>query len=230
MSNNQMVSTAADFYRDEMLKQRPNPKVSATKAWITIVITFMFANVILYGIGQLFFWDRYSADPYYIQQFEALRQRVAQDPDNVENHVNLGWAYFQKDDLNQALAHFDKAASLDDNYFPAFFHRGLTYMQMERYDLAVRSFTTAVSLAPRDHVSQLNLGIAYARQNQFERAHEALSAAYLLNPRSTELLIELGFVYEQLGDLDKAIESYQGVIAFDPNNTEARTALENLGQ
>jgi Flp pilus assembly protein TadD len=230
MSNDQMVSNAADFYREDVKKQQHNPKVSPVTAWIMIIITFTVTTMVLYGIGRLFFWDKYSADPFYIQQFEALKQRVEAEPDNVENHVNLGWAYFQKDELNQALVHFEKASSLDEKYFPAFFHQGLTYMQMEKYELAANAFSTAVSLAPRDHVSQMNLGIAYARQGQYEKAENALTRAYLLRPGSTEILVELGSMYEQMGDLEKAKENYTEALAFNPNDAVASAALKRLGQ
>lgn len=230
MSNNQSVSGAMEFYRGEMEKRPEYKKVSPSVAWLVIILTAALATAFFYGIGRLFFWDKYNTAPFYEQQFEALKERAEAEPENVENLVNLGWAYFQKGDLNQALLSFDKATTLDEQYFPAFFNKGLTYLQMEKFDLAIRAFQHAVQLAPRDHVSQMNLGIAYAGANEPDKAVEALSKAYLLRPGTVEILLRLGDIYAKTGQSDKAREKYLEAMRFDPKNADADAALQKLGQ
>lgn len=230
MSSNQMAS-GMEFYSGEVKRQdKGTQKVSPITAYLMIFITFVCSTAILYGIGKLFFWDKYNSDPFYEQQYQALQQRVQADPENVENLVALGWVYFQKGDFNQALVYFDKATGINEKHFPAMFNKGLTYLETEKYSLAINAFQNAVQLAPRDHVSHMNLGLAYAGNQELQKAIDSLTKAYMLRPGTTEILIKMGQIHEQMGKTDEAAGNYREVLTYDPKNEAAQAALKRLGQ
>ncbi|MBS4031116.1 MAG: tetratricopeptide repeat protein [Clostridiales bacterium] len=220
--------TAMDFYAGEVKKNRNKEKVAPLYAWTILIVTALVVSSIGWGIGKLFFWERFNADPFYMQQFEALKQRVTADPDNVENLVALGWAYFQMGDYNQALTNYDKAAQLDEKHFPAYYNRGLTYLQVEKYELAIRSFQHATTLSPRDYATRMNLGIAFYKNGQLEKAAESLEIAYSLRPGAIEILLSLGEVYEAQGKNNEALIRYQAALGFDPNNEAVKDAISRL--
>ena len=230
MSSNEVVA-GMEFYAGEVKRQDTgSQKVNPIVAWLMIALTLVCTSAILYGVGKLFFWDKYNADPFYEQQYQALKQRVQADPENVENLVALGWIYFQKSDYNQALVYFDRATGIDEKHFPAMFNKGLTYLEIEKYSLAINAFQNAVQLAPRDHVTHMNLGLAYTGNEEFEKAIDSLTKAYMLKPGTTEILIKLGQVHERVGKTEDAVGNYREVLSYDPKNETAQAALKRLGQ
>ncbi len=231
MSSSQMLHQEEVFAGGKLKRVfQGQKKVNPFAAWAVILLVAVVSTAVFYGIGKAFFWDKYSTAPFYEQQFESLRKRVAADPNNVENLVALGWIYFQKGDFTQALQYFNQASALNDRYFPAAFNTGLAYLQTGQYGAAVTAFQNAAQLAPRDHVTQMNLGIAYTLNDEYEKAFDALLKAYTLKPGSADILIKLGEAYQKAGLLDKAKEAFREALIYDPNNETAKNALKQLGQ
>lgn len=103
--------------------------------------------------------------------------------------VNLGLAYYHKQDLAQAESYYQKALSLyeegiskDATYVKALHGLGLTYMAMGRGQDAVAALEKAVRVAPRIAELFFALGQAYTLAQEYSNALQAYNKVVELVP------------------------------------------------
>jgi len=95
---------------------------------------------------------------------EALRQDLKADPSNAELWVHLGFAYRKAEDIDQALAAFQKASQLNPQESDAFYMLGIIYENKRQKPEALQAWKDylAVTTDPvkRDvaqkHIHHLN--------------------------------------------------------------------------
>lgn len=97
---------------------------------------------------------------------------------------NLGWAYYNRGNYEQAERYYLEALDIEPNF--AIAQRGLarTYMAMGRPADAVNTLEKAIDKSPRMAELHLEVGKAYAALNQKEKALDAFNKAIALNPES----------------------------------------------
>ncbi len=211
------------------LPASPSPKtLPSIVAFSVIAAAAVVFFLVGTSIGKHYFWNRYDTTPRVDRDLAAAMEKVQQDPNNADNQVALGWAYYRKGDYNQALARYSKAIELNDKHYTAQFNLGLTYMKIEKWDRAVSAFERAVSIVPKSYQAHWQLGLAHTKQGKMEEAAQELETALRLRPGEVEILMDLGKVYEGMGKLDEAQERYQAASDFDPQYQPARDALERV--
>ncbi|MGE6761854.1 tetratricopeptide repeat protein [Corallococcus interemptor] len=105
----------------------------------------------------------YDRGQYRLAELLVVNARkVAQDDPAISN--TLGMIYLKMDDRPRALAQFQKAVSLDDNFAPGHLNLGALALSYRDYAGAERAFTKALSLEPDGLEGQLYL--AYALDGQ----------------------------------------------------------------
>lgn len=98
----------------------------------------------------------------------------------------LGNVAFQKDQVAEAAAHYQKAVAKFPNFRRGWKNLGLTRAREQDYDGAIKSFTRMIELGGGDAISYGLLGFAYASKNDFLAAEAAYRNALLLDPQNTE--------------------------------------------
>ncbi|NNB90985.1 tetratricopeptide repeat protein [Corallococcus exiguus] len=105
----------------------------------------------------------YDRGQYRLAELLVINARkVAQDDPAISN--TLGMIYLKMDDRPRALAQFQKAVSLDDNFAPGHLNLGALALSYRDYAGAEKAFTKALSLEPDGLEGQLYL--AYALDGQ----------------------------------------------------------------
>ncbi len=203
-------------------------RIKPLKAYAILVSYTLVLFVIGIMIGKLFFWGNYNKQPLADRQISANQQKLKVNPKDPKALTDLGWAYFQKNDYNQALAYYKQALDQDKNYYPAHLNLGLAYMQVKKYDLAVESFKTAISISPKAATAHVNLGLAYNQLQKYADAVKELDLANKANPGSVEVMYELGFAYEKLEKYEDAATQYTAALKFNPKYTKAQEALARI--
>ena len=214
----------------EIKTVKPSKPLHPVVAYLVILVFASALFVVGVIIGKAFFWENYNTTPVADRIIEVAQQKVAKDPKNPKNYVDLGWGYFKKKDYNNALAQYKKAIDLDRKYYPAYLNLGLLYIDTGKYDLAVSTLKQAVALQPKSSNAHLNLGIAYGKLGKYQEAIKELDAAYELSPGSTKIIYEKGVVLEKMGKIEEAKYQYQSALEFDPKYDEAKQALERLNK
>ncbi len=153
--------------------------------------------------------------------------------------VNLGVAYSNKGDLDNAKTAYEKALSLDEHNPTVYNNLAAVYLRLSRkttdqilFARCIEYFKKAIELDP-SYVSPYNgLGAAYSLTGNLDGAITCWEKALKLKPDSGEALLSLGLAYldkgegaKALGYLNKYKELYGHLLP-----QEERERLENLIQ
>jgi tetratricopeptide (TPR) repeat protein len=92
-----------------------------------------------------------------------FEQELQIDPTNAGAEYVLGELARQRQQWDEAIAHFSRASKLDAQFAEAFLGLGVTLMATKRYADAIPPLETAVKLEPRNPDAHYNLATAYTR-------------------------------------------------------------------
>jgi protein O-GlcNAc transferase len=156
---------------------------------------------------------------------ERIKEAIAVDPGNTQQHDFLGSLYAQAQDWPHAEQAFTEAIRRQPDFASAHLHLGFV-LQAEQKPEAVQEWLQATRLEPENAALFLMVGRAIADAGQDEQALPVLEHAHSLNARSTEAAYQLSLVLQRLNRLDEAIPLLKSVVEAEPTNADA---LVNLG-
>jgi predicted negative regulator of RcsB-dependent stress response/predicted membrane-bound dolichyl-phosphate-mannose-protein mannosyltransferase len=97
-------------------------------------------------------------------------------------YLNLGALFYDKGMLDEAIAFFERAVSLDPKDSDAHTNLGGVYLSKNRIDRAVEEFEAALKINPKNAEAHNNIGTAYLRKGRPEIAYTHYSDAVRLKP------------------------------------------------
>ena len=143
----------------------------------------------------------------------ALLKRATEvDPKNKYAWNNLGLAYFQMRENEQAIAAFQKQIEVNPYDEYAWNNLGRVYWNDRKYDDAVNAFNKQLENYPLDKFAHANLGVMYSEWHKYDQAVVELGKAASLTPDSAELQVSLGDAYLNLGQDDKALATFDHAV------------------
>lgn len=231
MNNNNTLGTkekGSDF--NEPTQQKTIKTFKLWQGLVIIVISFSMLFLVGMLIGKSFYWNQFDKTPIVEKEYQQYLKLVQENPNDANNHIELGWRLFQKNQYNEALVEYKKAIDLDKNNFKGYYNLGLTYQKVGKNELAISSILQAIELAPKNYELHYTLGRLYADTEKYDQAIDELNTATTLNPSgTTQIAYALGQTYEKMGKVSEAKAQYSNVLQFDPKNPEASDALKRLG-
>jgi type IV pilus assembly protein PilF len=114
--------------------------------------------------------------------------------------ANLGWAYFNKRDYQQAELYYRKAIDIQPNFIVAISGLGQTCLAMGRYPDAIDAFEKAVMFGSRFPQLHFQLAQAYELAGQREKALVAYGRVIELAP-NTDLARDAAKAKERVGQM-----------------------------
>ena len=139
-------SSLFSFFTDATLAQNGHD-IEYTKAYkrvIEDVLDYMERN------GKL-----------YRDENGCFLQPEAPNPDDPRAYINRGIAYARQDNLDMAMADFNKAIALNPNDAEAYNYRGKAYMSAKNFDNAIEDFSRAIALNPDNPTFYHNRGMVF---------------------------------------------------------------------
>jgi tetratricopeptide (TPR) repeat protein len=126
---------------------------------------------------------------------------------------NRGIAYFNKKEVERAIADFSRAIEINPNIAYVYNNRGAAYILQDNYNKALADFQKSLQLNPNDIKAQFNLSKCHLLLNNY---HEGLKAYNIVLEKDSlndaawndrgKLKNELGMYHDALYDLNKALE------------------------
>jgi tetratricopeptide (TPR) repeat protein len=147
--------------------------------------------------------------PHPYKQIAEYKERLKQNPGDVEALVGLGRAYVDLERLDTALQAYHKAVAADSSYFHAHHELGITLRKLDRYDEALGVLKTAITLNPESAQAHNSLGLVYYKSGSRQEALETFQEALRLDPGCAEAHYNLGAIYRELKEYDKASRHWQ---------------------
>jgi protein O-mannosyl-transferase len=187
--------------------------VAKGRAWL--VATEYGAILLVLG---LLTW-RQSAS---YQDLETLWQASLRgNPNSFMVHNNLGLARLQQGQTDQAIAHFQKALSLESGFADAHNNLGLALLQRGQADEAIAQFQAALKSQPARAELHNNLAVAFLRRGQASEAASQLRMALQGQPDYLDARYNLGMALGASGLIEEAITELQKVVESQPGNAQA---------
>jgi arylsulfatase A-like enzyme/tetratricopeptide (TPR) repeat protein len=164
-----------------------------------------------------------------------VQQVLAEDAEVVEAYVMLGNLHMKgRPDgrhpetaqgrpegrpvqIDQAIAAYQKALTLDDRNENAAFALALAYKQKGQLDAAVAGFQRVLQINARSTKSEWQLADIWMRRGDFGRAEQALSHALTMNVDRPAFLLKLGEAQIQLSKIDEAEKHLREAIRLKPD-------------
>jgi tetratricopeptide (TPR) repeat protein len=92
------------------------------------------------------------------------------DPKDARSNNGMGVVLGQLGKPGDAIPYFRKAASLDENFFEAYYNLGVVLARQNRLDEAVDAWQNVVRIRPRFAQGHENLGYALYKRSRFADA------------------------------------------------------------
>lgn len=142
----------------------------------------------------------------------------------------LGVLYLKKDEIAQAIDHFNQALDADSRDTSALFNRALAYSRSGKHGEALADYRALLARQPGHFEGQYNLAILLIRQGDRVEAEKALEKAVALasGDRRANALYRLGLVRRNLKKLGEAAQAFEAAIRLRPGDPEPRVGLATL--
>jgi tetratricopeptide (TPR) repeat protein len=128
---------------------------------------------------------------------------------------NRGDGYWDKKDLDRAIADYTQAIRTDRSYATAFVNLGMVWRDKGEIDRALANFNEAIRVNPRSAFAYNNRGLAWRQKRELDRAIADFSEAIRLDPNYTLAYQNRANGYRDKGDLDRALADYTSALGLD---------------
>ena len=154
----------------------------------------------------------------YQSQETLWTDTVASNPNCWLGHRNLGVALFQKGQVDDAVAQYEKALEIYPNYAVAHYSLGNALLQKGQLDEALTQYQKAVEIDPNDEEAHVNFGNALFQKGQLDEAVAQFQKAVAINPNDAEAHYNLGNALSRRGQLDGAVAQFQKALEIAPDS------------
>jgi adenylate cyclase len=164
---------------------------------------------------------------------KKLEEAIALDPQWAPPYALLGNVYAfdfrfnqNPESLNKAYEHAQKAISLDETQFYAYFALVQVYSYQRRYEEAIAAAEQASEVAPGSAEAYESLGRSLLYACRYKEALVYFQRALRLNPfPPTYYFLEIGSAHHLLRNYEEAVPALKKVLSISPRNAFARFTL-----
>lgn len=158
----------------------------------------------------------------------GLTKAAAQNPDDPQVFVELGWAYFMADRFDEAENAYRVALDVEPSYVPALVNLGILLAERGYDNEAERFFRKVVKINPDYELARFNLGVIAIKKKDFKAAVSELKSVIKINPTSGDAWYYLGTTYERQGNYRSAKHAFLKTLIYLPDHLEAKRAVERI--
>jgi tetratricopeptide (TPR) repeat protein len=147
------------------------------------------------------------------------------DPKTAQEHFNVAVNDDHQNQLDKAIAEYQKALELQPNWALAHFRMAQDYQKEGYSDDAIKHWELATKYDPQFYAAYDLLSAAYAREGNLKKAIEAYSSMLNYPPARMPANYQLGLWYAQLGDVAQArkhLEAYRE-LALNSKSVEVQS-------
>ncbi|HEX7344208.1 MAG TPA: tetratricopeptide repeat protein [bacterium] len=121
---------------------------------------------------------------------EIYRTLIDLFPNIAELHFNLGLAYYDQDQLDEAGGEWRQTIEIDPAHQEAHLNLGIFLAGRKDYNAALRELRRAIQLKPDDPVPHYIMGMVFAERGQAREAIDQYKQFIVVAPAALEFEIE----------------------------------------
>lgn len=151
---------------------------------------------------------------------QKMKEIIAKADTSLEAHVQVGFFYYEKNRLNEALVIFKKGVSVFPQDFRLNFLTGNTYYRLGNQTEALPFLETALEKNPSDLNTLSTLGILYDNLNMDAECDKLYEQAFKYYPENILLLNNYAYHLSERGvKLQQALAMSKKTIEQEPENS-----------
>ena len=131
--------------------------------------------------------------------------------------LNYGNQLGFPDQLDEAIAAFDKALQLKPDFYQAYYVKAQALLLKKQYEEAIANFKQATELRPDFYPAWMRLGYTLLRQKKYSEAMVALEKAIEIEPGEVAPYFVRGAILFDLKRYQEALAAFNEVIKIKPN-------------
>jgi tetratricopeptide (TPR) repeat protein len=158
----------------------------------------------------------------------AFKQVLAREPDYFEAQFNLGFAYLQWGNYNQAVIELKKALRRQPRNSEAWSNLAIAYDNLNRSNDAMDALAQAVNCDPGNMTARMNLAAMYANANRMQQAAAQFRQIVAMDTANGEALLNLSKCLIATGGVKEAKEFLNKAIAAEPGKGEPHSEMGNI--
>ena len=143
---------------------------------------------------------------------------------------DLGNLAVDREELEEALRHYQRAAEIEPNFEGLWFKIGFIQRNLKRYEEAKATYLHAIEQEPKDMAAYSELCAIYMNEREMGKAREIVERGLRNIPGSPRLLALLSSIYMESGDLRRAQSTLIEAEQIDPNNEIVQSMREELNR
>jgi tetratricopeptide (TPR) repeat protein len=167
----------------------------------------------------------------YERAVQICRDDISENPNNLESHVIICWAFMRQSRYEEALR-FARAGRAIHRFDVRIIQiLGEIHYFQGLNNEALQYFQEYVSLTPegqRVETIYYYMGEIFIRQGKFRHADIALSTAVHWVPGNAAWWVRLAYARENAGDLSTALEAYERALSLNSQLSDAQRGLDRI--
>jgi len=161
----------------------------------------------------------------YRNSITLFQQTLERNPTCWMADNNIGMILFERGQVDEGVAHFERAERSDPANPLNYFHLGTVYYKLRRYPQAIAQLREAIRLDPDQAGGHYTLANVLADTDHPAEALEQYHTALRLKPAQSEFRANLGNLLIKLGRIDEALEQYEEEVRLSPKSAPAHSNL-----
>ncbi|MFQ6112991.1 MAG: tetratricopeptide repeat protein, partial [bacterium] len=169
-----------------------------------------------------------AADNEDFQKAEAfIISAIVINPSKYEAHRKLAIIYQQTNEVEKALAIYNKLLEKNPNDLELLLSAGDLYYQQQKFEEVVAILSRVLEMEPQNRDALLNLALSYDSLGKPNEATKLYQQAVEANPLDKDLIFLFGVHHYKLKNYKQAIRLFQQVLELSPDDFEATSNIGN---
>ena len=169
--------------------------------------------------------DRWADNNLLWWKVVAAETRALQsNPNSWVNEDVLGHAFLKLGEIDEAMPHFQAAATINPNDADSNVNLGAYEQRHDDLSGAIKYYQKVIATtqsSPRQNAQNRgqafsNIGYAFRNLKQYPAARESFEQAVQLNPDDARSWLGLGLMAQKASDLPTAIQAYRQALGIEP--------------
>jgi protein O-mannosyl-transferase len=207
-----LAVTAGIFLVSDRLKDRMSGTGKTAAGALTLVVLMLSTAA-------------YARNDMWTSRIRLWQDTVSKSPRKAQAHNDLGTAYLEGGDPDDAIREFRTAAAIAPNYRDALYNLGNAYKNVGALSQAVEAYRRVLFFDPSYAQAHNNLGNIYRDEGFLDKALQEYQTAAMLKPELPQPHVNLGIVYLRSGRLAEAEEELKRAILVRPDYAVAHEVL-----
>jgi tetratricopeptide (TPR) repeat protein len=145
---------------------------------------------------------------------------------NYLAHNNLGIAYDERGDYDEARSQYDASLSINPSFSKAHHNLAVNLLKKGDTDKAIEHFKLSLISNPENPVAKYNLANIAMGKGYTDEAIALYQSAIADNPNFSDAYNNLGVILSQKGLRNESLENFKRALVHNPSNI---SAISNLG-